>query len=138
MLLVMEKPRSHCPIAFALDVFGDRWSLLILRDIIFKGKRHYSEFIASDEKIATNILASRLESLEEAGLIVQSGDEKDRKKIIYQPTKKALDLIPVMLEMVLWSASCDSNTAAPRSFVKRAKTDRNRLIEEIRKVFETE
>ena len=134
----MEKPRSHCPIAFALDVFGDRWSLLILRDIIFKGKRHYSEFIGSEERISTNILASRLEHLEGAGLIVQSGDEKNRKKIIYRPTEKALDLIPVMLEMVLWSASYDSNTAAPKSFVKRAKADRKRLIEEVRKVFEIE
>lgn len=135
MLSVMEKVRSHCPISFALDLFGDRWSLLILRDIILKGKRHYTEFLAAEEKISTNILADRLVRLEEVGLIEKSADETNKKKIVYLPTKKGLDLIPVMLEIVGWSAKYDPKTAAPKVFIRSLKKDREMLIEELRKPF---
>jgi DNA-binding HxlR family transcriptional regulator len=135
MLNVMIKSRSHCPIAFGLELFGDKWSLLILRDIIFKGKRNYTQFLDAEEKISTNILATRLIQLEETGLIEKFTDETNRKKIVYVPTKKGLDLLPVMLEIIRWSAKYDSDTAAPRAFVRKLLEDREVLLEELRKPF---
>jgi len=109
-----KKLRSHCPVNFGLEAFGDRWALLILRDIIFRGKRTYGEFIRSEEGFATNILASRLEQLIAAGILQLEGDEKDGRKGIYSLTPKGLDLIPMLFEMVLWSAKYDSQSEAKR------------------------
>ena len=128
----MKRPcRSHCPIAFALDTFGDKWSLLVLRDVLLMGKRHYQQFLASEEGISTNILANRLRRLEGEGLIVKSRDPKHRRQYIYTPTKKSLDLLPAMLEIIRWSAKHDEQTAAPRSFVRRLRSDREGLMREI-------
>ncbi len=130
-----EKHRSHCPISFGLDVFGDRWSLLILRDIIFKGKRRYQEFLNSEEKISTNILADRLKLLEKYEIISKVDDPENRKQILYSPTKKGLDLIPIMLEIVRWSFRHDPKTAAPKEFIARMNDDVEGLIREIRSQF---
>ena len=75
-----KKYRSHCPINFAQEIFGDKWSLLVIRDLMFKGKKYYGEFLASDEKISTNILADRLEKLEADGLITKSIDNANNSK----------------------------------------------------------
>lgn len=99
--------RSDCPINFAVEIFGDKWSLLIMRDIIFWGKKTYGEFLKSDEGIATNILAARLASLEKEGIITRSPHAADRRKDIYSVTEKGLELIPVLIEMVAWSAKND-------------------------------
>jgi len=126
-----QLPRSHCPIAFALDTFGDKWSLLVLRDVLLMGKQHYHEFLASEEGISTNILADRLKRLEVDGLIAKSRDHKSRRRYVYTPTQKGLDLLPIILEIVRWSARYDSKTAAPVSFVRRLRNDREGLIREI-------
>src|SRR5262252_2292551 len=96
--------RSDCPINFAVEVLGDRWSLVILRDIVFWGKRTYGDFLASDESIATNILASRLRHLEEEGLIKRSADENDRRKDRYDLTESGIALVPTLVELTCWSA----------------------------------
>jgi DNA-binding HxlR family transcriptional regulator len=97
--------RSNCPVNFGLEAFGDRWSLLIIRDIIFWGKKTYSDFLRSDEQIATNILASRLASLEESGILSKVPHATDRRKDVYQLTPKGLDLIPLMVEIISWSGN---------------------------------
>jgi DNA-binding HxlR family transcriptional regulator len=116
--------RSHCPVNYGLEAFGDRWALLILRDIVFRGKRTYGEFLKSEEGFATNILASRLEHLVETGILRREGDGADGRKAIYSLTEKGLDLIPLLFEMVLWSAKHDSRSEAKRIL---------RLVELIRK-----
>lgn len=133
----MARPRrSFCPISFALNTFGDKWSLLILRDLIFKDKSYYEDFLQSEEKIATNILAERLKRLKEEGFIRSEPDKDNKRKIVYSPTTKALDLIPMILEMIEWSANYDRKTAAPEKFVKMIKKDRKRLAKQIRAKFE--
>lgn len=129
-----KKPaiRSHCPIGYALDVFGDRWTLLIVRDLLFKGKQRYSEFAESEEGIATNILADRLARLESHGLIARVAEPSGAKPRKYALTQKAIDLAPMLMEMILWSAKHDPKSAADRGFVRRARADRERLLAEIR------
>jgi DNA-binding HxlR family transcriptional regulator len=99
---------------YGLEAFGDRWALLILRDIVFRGKRTYGEFLKSEEGFATNILASRLSRLVEAGILQREVDATDGRKDIYSLTEKGLDLIPVLFEIVLWSAKYDSRSEAKR------------------------
>lgn len=121
--------RSDCPINFALETFGDTWSLLIIRDLLFTGKRTFGEFLASEERIATNILTARLRTLETEGLI---GSEGSGRSVRYRLTRKGLDLLPILLEVIAWSATYDAHTAAPSPFVDRIRKDRTRLMKEIR------
>jgi DNA-binding HxlR family transcriptional regulator len=116
--------RSDCPINFAVEVLGDRWSLVILRDIVFWGKRTYGELLASDESIATNVLASRLRHLEKEGLIKRSPDVDDRRRDRYGLTEDGIGLIPVLVELTCWSARNErwrslthGGTEAQRRFV---------------------
>lgn len=120
---------SHCPIDFALEIFGDRWTLLVIRDLMF-GKRHFHELIGSPEGIASNILAARLKKLEACGLISRHPDPDNRRQVIYEMTDKGADLIPVLIEIVLWSAKYDANTAAPKDMVRRMRNDREGVIRE--------
>ncbi len=108
------KLRSHCPVNFALESIGDRWALLILRDIVFRGKHTYGEFLKSEEGFSTNILASRLSQLVEAGILQLEVHEADGRKGVYSLTEKGLELIPLLFEMVLWSAKHDSKSEARR------------------------
>jgi len=124
--------RSDCPITFSLDVVGDKWSLIVLRDLIFARKRYFQEFLGSPEKIASNILASRLKLLEKAGLVTRAADAVNARRVIYAPTAKALDLLPVMLEMLLWGTKYHAKANAPEPFVRRAATDRAGLIADLR------
>ena len=130
------KRRSDCPVSFALDIFGDKWTLLIVRDLLFKGKVHYREFLQSEESIATNILADRLQTLERAGIVTRTRDPRVKTKVIYSLKEKGLQLLPIMIEIILWSAAYDPNTAAPKDFVKRARKNRDGLIREIRNKLE--
>ena len=122
--------RSDCPINFALQTFGDAWSLLIIRDLMFTERRTYSDFLNSEEGMATNILAARLEWLQEAGLIRRRGEGRGAK---FGLTKKGLDLLPAMLELIAWSGTWDRRTAAPKEFVVRIGKDRARVLSEFRK-----
>ena len=134
--------RSDCPVNFAVETLGDKWSLVILRDIIFWGKRAYGEFLKSDEKIATNILAGRLEYLEREGLITKSRHESDKRKEVYSVTEKSLALVPMFIEMIAWSANNpDWQALEPQGtheqfeFVMQAgkAKDKARLIKQVKK-----
>lgn len=122
---------SGCPIDYALDIFGDRWTLLVIRDLVFGGKRHFREFIESPEGIASNILASRLKKLEQRGVISRRADPENRKQVVYELTEKGVDLIPVLLEIVRWGGTHDPDTAAPAAFVARVERDRAGLIRDV-------
>jgi DNA-binding HxlR family transcriptional regulator len=122
--------KSHCPINFALEIFGDKWTLLIIRDLLFLGKKHYGDFINSVEGISTNVLADRLNLLEREGFVQKHDDEEHGSKYVYQPTQKAIDLMPMLLEMILWSAKHDPATAAPKGFVAKLKRDKTGVIDE--------
>ena len=124
--------RSDCPINFSLETFGDRWSLLIIRDMVYFGKRTYGEFLESDEGIATNILASRLAQLEESGILVKKPCEGDRRKEFYTLTEKGLDLIPILLDMANWGAQHDPQTGAPEGWIAMVNADRDNIIRLIR------
>ena len=123
--------RSDCPIANVLDCVGDKWSLLILRDLLFFGKQSFSALQNSDERMATNILSSRLEKLENDGLITRQADPDDKRKKVYTLTQAGKDMLPIMLEMITWSSKYDPDTNAPRPLVKRIKTDRENLIRDL-------
>jgi DNA-binding HxlR family transcriptional regulator len=101
---------------YGVEIFGDRWSLLIIRDIVFAGKKTYGEFLKSEERIATNVLASRLAFLEEQGILSKAPSLDDRRKDFYTLTEKGLDLIPILLSIAVWSAKHDS-----KSYVRRRK-----------------
>jgi DNA-binding HxlR family transcriptional regulator len=116
--------RSDCPINFAVQTFGDSWSLIILRDLMFTERRTYGDFLAAEERIATNILAARLEHLQKVGLIVW----RDGR---YALTQKGLDLLPAMLDLIGWSGKYDAGTAAPKPLLRRISRDRDALLAEI-------
>ncbi len=99
-----EKARSDCLLSCFLDVLGDKWSLLILRDLVVHDKKHFKDFLESDEKIATNILSDRLKKLEERGFTIKSQDPNKKSQFIYTPTSKAQDLLPVFKSLETWSA----------------------------------
>ncbi|MHC8309498.1 winged helix-turn-helix transcriptional regulator [Pseudomonas sp. GT1P32] len=105
-----EAFRSHCAVNYGVEVFGDRWSLLIIRDIVFTGKKTYGQFLKSEERIATNVLASRLAFLEAQGVLSKEPNPDDRRKDFYGLTEKGIDLIPILLNIVLWSAKYDSQS----------------------------
>ena len=111
----MEKParRSNCPLNVALELIGDHWSLLILRDMIVGGKRRYGEFLNSMEGISTNILASRLRQLDSHGIVEKFADPENRKCVIYLPTDKGVDLLPVMLEAMRWGMKHEPGCSVP-------------------------
>ena len=121
--------RSDCPVNFAVQLLGDSWSLLVVRDLMFKGKRTYAEFAQSEERISTNILADRLRSLVEAGLVRKQGRGRGTR---YSLTEKGIDLLPVLVDMILWSARHDPATATPAEFVDLATNDRERLLADLR------
>ena len=127
-----KKLRSHCPVNFGLEAFGDKWALLILRDIIFRGKKTFGEFLKSEEKFATNILTSRLSHLLEQGILTKEPLAEDSRKDVYVLSQKGLDLIPVIFEIVLWSSKYDDKSEAKRirSLIELIKTD-NRGISKL-------
>ncbi len=116
-----------------MEIFGDRWALLIIRDLMFKGKSHYGEFLTSEEKIATNILADRLQILEQNNIISKKPDPAHGSKWLYQLTKKGADLAPLLVEIIVWSAKYDKKTAADKDFVAAATANRAELLSQIKK-----
>jgi len=119
---------------YGLEAFGDRWALLILRDIIFRGKRTYGEFLKSEEGFATNILANRLVHLVDNGILRRDAHETDGRKDVYSLTEKGLDLIPMLLEMLLWSAKHDPLSEARRilPLVELVRDDNRRISGKVR------
>jgi DNA-binding HxlR family transcriptional regulator len=115
---------SGCPITFGLDIFGDRWSLLIIREIMLKGHKTYSEFLKAEEGIATNILVDRLKHLEAQGIINKARDPENRRSFIYTLTKKGFDLAPIILEIVIWSGEHDDRDFALHDVLGEIEKDR--------------
>ncbi len=97
-------PRSYCPINLSLEIFGDAWTLLVLRDMMFAGKRHFRELLQSDERISSNILADRLARLVEHGLLTRSDDPTHKQKAIYSLTEKAIELLPIVVQIGAWGS----------------------------------
>lgn len=125
------KKRSDCPISSALDIVGDKWSLLIIRDIVFTGKHTYNEFLKSEEKIATNILADRLMLLEEAGILTKEEHPDSKAKYFYRLAPKGIDLLPVLVEMILWSDKYLKISLQSREFAKKLRKDKEAIVKEI-------
>ncbi|MGC1504025.1 MAG: helix-turn-helix domain-containing protein [Sulfitobacter sp.] len=128
-----KKRTSGCPVSFGLDVFGDKWTLLIIRDIMLGGKRTYSEFLQADEGIASNILICRLKQLENDAIVEKSRDPNNRRSFVYQLTQKGRDLAPIILEIVTWSAAHDDRPNAQREAFDKILLDRNGFEAELRK-----
>ncbi|MCK6421732.1 MAG: helix-turn-helix transcriptional regulator [Aquabacterium sp.] len=124
-------PRSGCPISIALEMLGDAWSLLIVRDLMFKDKQTYNEFLQGGEGIASNILADRLRKLEAAGIVDKRADPSDARRFIYRLSAKGIDLAPVLVELILWSARHET-TDAPAPVLRAMRGDREAFIAQVR------
>ncbi len=129
------KRRSHCPISFSLDVFGDKWSLLILRDIMFYNRTHFRDF-APHEHIATNILSDRLGKLEAMNLINKQQDPKLKNQYVYSVTPTGKTLLPLLTEMTLWGLEHDPESLASKEFIMRTQTDKQKVAREIARSIE--
>jgi DNA-binding HxlR family transcriptional regulator len=127
-----SRPRSGCPVSIGLERFGDRWSLLIIRDLMVRGYRTFKEFQQSGEGIATNILADRLCRLEDAGIISHETDPADGRRVNYRLTEKGIDLAPVMLELLVWGARHE-NTGAPCAVIDHMASHREQVLAEVRR-----
>jgi len=117
------KRRSDCPLNVSLEVFGDRWTLLIVRDIMLKGRARFGELLEGGEGIASNILTDRLALLEAHDLLERHRDPSDARRFTYRLTRRGIDLAPVLYEMILWAAPHEA-TAAPPDEVEAMKRDR--------------
>jgi DNA-binding HxlR family transcriptional regulator len=127
-----RREKSSCPISYSLDLFGDKWTLLVLRDLILWGKTRFAEFQSSDEKIASNILSDRLRRLKERGIVSIGKDPSDARQKIYTPTEVGLSLTPILLEIAAWGASHDLETGAPKDFASDFYSNREAYYEEHR------
>ena len=124
--------RSTCPISTALDIFGDKWSLLIVRDLMFNQKKTYGEFLQSEERIATNILADRLLLLEMGGIISKEEHPDSKAKVLYKLTTKGIDLIPTMVEIILWSEKHHEVHPFASRFARMVKKDKDGILKQIK------
>ena len=122
------KKRSDCPVSGSLDIWGDKWSLLIIRDLMFAKECTYGDLLKSPEGIATNILASRLLALEENKLIKKLDHPESKAKVLYRLTKKGIDLLPVMIEINLWAEKYFPIPADRKAMLKEVKKDKEGFI----------
>lgn len=107
--------RSTCPISTGLELIGDRWTLLVIRDLMFAGKRHFREFLQSEEAVSSNILADRLNTLVENGLVTRQDDPSHAQKAIYSLTDKGLELLPVLIAISAWTQKHEPQTRRPEA-----------------------
>ncbi len=124
--------QSGCPVAFGLDTFGDRWSLLVIREMMLNGKTTYGDFLAADEGISTNILADRLKHLEAEGIIEKSRDPENHRSFTYALTEKGRDLAPILLEIICWSGKHDKRPFARKTVFEKIELDREGFEARIR------
>jgi DNA-binding HxlR family transcriptional regulator len=127
-----SKPRSGCPVSVSLEILGDRWSLLIIRDLMVRGYRFFKEFAQAGEGVATNVLADRLHRLEAAGIISAERENGDGRKISYRLTEKGIDLAPVLMELLIWGARHEE-TGAPRTLIAEMEQNREYVLAEARR-----
>jgi DNA-binding HxlR family transcriptional regulator len=126
--MLKSKKRSDCPISSSLDIWGDKWSLLIIRDLMDATACTYGDFLKSPEKIATNILAARLQNLEENKLIEKLEHPDSKAKVLYKLTRKGIDLVPVMIEISLWAEKYFSIPEDRKAMLKEVKKDKAGFI----------
>jgi DNA-binding HxlR family transcriptional regulator len=119
-------------VSVSLEIFGDHWSLLIIRDLMVRGFRNFNQFQESGEGIATNILTDRLRKLEAAGLLTTEADETDKRRVNYRLTRKGIDLAPVLLELLIWGARHE-HTGAPCAFIEHMEENREAVLAEVRR-----
>ena len=131
----VHQHRSGCPVSVSLEIFGDRWSLLIIRDLMVRGYRTFKEFQNSGEGIATNILSDRLVKLEGAGILSAETDEQDARRVNYRLTEKGIDLAPALLELLIWGARHEK-TGAPCEVVEYLARNRELVLAETRRRWE--
>ncbi len=123
------KKRSDCPISCALDVFGDKWSFLIIRDLLEKQQCTYGDLLKADEKIATNILATRLQMLEENEIISKFYHPESKAKVLYKLTKKGVDLLPILIEIGFWADKYYTIDKSKKAILKEIKKDKEMFIQ---------
>lgn len=126
-----QAPRSGCPIGIALDLVGDPWTLLVVRDLMFKGAKTFQDFLDAGEGIATNVLSDRLARLEGNGIVSKERDAYDARRFVYRLTAKGIDLAPVLVDLILWSTR-HAKTDAPREVMRLMRSDREGFIEKVR------
>jgi DNA-binding HxlR family transcriptional regulator len=124
--------RSACPVSTSLEVVGDRWSLLIIRDLMVRGYHTFKQFQESGEGIATNILADRLRRLEAADIITAAAEKTDGRRVDYRLTEKGIDLAPVVLELLIWG-SRHEQIGAPYAFMEQMARNREQVLVEVRR-----
>lgn len=138
----MSKTRSDCPISCSLEVFGDKWSLLIIRDLMLYQKSTYGDFLKSAEGIATNILATRLLSLEENGIIEKREHPDSKAKVLYRLTHKGIDLLPILVEIHLWAEKHFPIPADLQEMINDVKKNKEvaikTIMEQLRKALDGE
>ncbi len=127
--------RSGCPVSVSLEILGDRWTLLIIRDLMVRGYRTFKDFQSSSERIATNILADRLRKLEGAKIVVTEPDENDRRKVNYRLTDKGMDLAPLLMDLLIWGARHE-RTGAPEGLAEKMEAQREPFLAEARRRWE--
>ena len=127
-----KQRQSGCPVTFGLDTFGDRWSLLVIREMLLRGKTTYGDFLHMEEGIATNVLADRLKHLEIEGIVSKSRDPENRRSFIYTLTQKGRDLTPIILAMIVWSGKHDQRPFARREVLEKIKRDPKGFEENLR------
>ena len=123
--ILKNKPgRSDCPIANTLDIIGDRWTLLIIRDMMFLDKREFGELVINNEIIATNILTDRLQRLQNAGIIIKTSNPYNGTKYIYTLTERGIQFLPTMIEVILWGMKNIPGADMPKRFLQAIESDR--------------
>lgn len=127
-----DELRSDCPINYMLENLGDKWTLLVIRDLVFDGKTFYKDFLNSREGIATNILSDRLKKLESLNVVVSQVYEKQRTQKIYSLTEKGKDLIPVLIEMIIWSAKHKDGLNVHPGFLEKLESNKQEVIKAVR------
>jgi DNA-binding HxlR family transcriptional regulator len=123
------KQKSRCPINLSLEIFGDKWTLLIIRDLVFAGKRHFRELLQSEEGIASNVLAARLATLVECGVLTKSGDPTHSQKAIYRLTRMGIDLLPVLAQIGIWGKNHLPVTRQSAALAVSLEKGGSRLVE---------
>jgi DNA-binding HxlR family transcriptional regulator len=123
--------RSRCPINLALEVFGDRWTLLIVRDLMFAGKRHFREFLQSEEAISSNILADRLRMLVKQRIVTRTDDPSHKQKASYSLTERGIAMLPILVRIGIWSRKHCPVTEKSSATAAFLETGGPRLWEEI-------
>jgi DNA-binding HxlR family transcriptional regulator len=127
-----SKHRSGCPVSISLEIFGDRWSLLIIRDLMVRGYTTFKQFQESGEGIATNILSDRLRKLRAAGILTGEPEKADRRRVRYRLTEKGIDLGPVLLDLLVWGARHEE-TGAPCAVIEQMAKNREAVLAEVRR-----